>query len=97
MYRILIVDDEKEIRTLLRLYLEKDNNSVIEAADGVNALELFDEYKFDLALIDIMIPGINGFELLIVKSIVDKHGFRIHVEEMPAPYTKAFILTIPKP
>lgn len=64
MYRVLIVDDEKEIRTLLRLYLEKDNISVIEAEDGVNALELFDEYKFDLALIDIMMPGINGFELL---------------------------------
>jgi len=64
MYRVLIVDDEKEIRTLLRLYLEKDNISVVEAADGVSAVELFDEYKFDLALIDIMMPGINGFELL---------------------------------
>ena len=64
MYKIIIVDDEKDIIKLLRLYLEQDNISVMEAHDGIEAYHLFEENEFDLALIDVMIPKMNGFELI---------------------------------
>lgn len=62
---ILIVDDEKEIRNLLKLYLEKDGYCVIEAEDGQKAKDLISsESKIDLILLDIMMPKINGIDLL---------------------------------
>ncbi|MFV0363151.1 MAG: response regulator transcription factor [Suipraeoptans sp.] len=75
MYRVLIVDDEKEIRNLLRLYLEKDDISIVEAENGIVARRLFNEYKIDMALIDIMMPQINGYELL--KEIRSKNNIPV--------------------
>lgn len=71
MHRILIADDEKEIIKLLRLYLEKDHIKVTEAYDGAQAYKLSLENSFDLAIIDIMMPKLNGFEL-IKKKIREK-------------------------
>ena len=59
-YKILIADDEAEIRELLRLYLEKDGYEVFEAADGIEALALLKQKKIDLAVLDIMMPGPDG-------------------------------------
>lgn len=67
MARILIIDDEKEIIDLLTLYLEKDGFSVTGAADGNSGLELLARGVFDCVLLDIMIPNVNGFNVL--KSI----------------------------
>ncbi len=64
MVRVLIADDEREIIRLLRLYLEKDSIEIVEANDGEEALRLLRTETFDLALIDIMMPKINGFELI---------------------------------
>lgn len=63
-YNILIADDEKEIISVLRLFLEKDNINVYEAYDGEMALMIVQRYELDLAIIDIMMPRMNGFELL---------------------------------
>ena len=63
-YKILIADDEAEIRELLRLYLEKDGYEVFEAADGIEALALLKQEKIDLAVLDIMMPGMDGIEVL---------------------------------
>jgi len=64
MAKILIIDDEKEIIELLTLYLEKDNFSVSGALDGESGLKLLEENDFDCVLLDIMIPNINGFNVL---------------------------------
>ncbi|MDE5939596.1 MAG: response regulator transcription factor [Lachnospiraceae bacterium] len=63
-YRILIADDEAEIREILRLYLEKEGYEIVEAADGTEAVRLIREEKIDLALLDIMMPGMDGYRVL---------------------------------
>ena len=63
-YRILIADDESEIRDLLRLYLEKDGYEVLEAADGLETMESVKRENPDLLLLDIMMPGLDGYRVL---------------------------------
>lgn len=63
-YKILLADDEAEIRDVLRLYLEKDGYEVLEAADGIEALEVLRDEKPDLAVLDIMMPGLDGYRVL---------------------------------
>lgn len=63
-YTILIADDEPEIRELFRLYLEKDGYEVLEAGDGLQTLQILKEEQVDLLLLDIMMPGIDGFAVL---------------------------------
>ncbi len=61
---VLIVDDEKEIRELLRLYIEKDGYEVLQAEHGLEALKLADSTRIDLAVIDIMMPELDGYQLI---------------------------------
>ena len=63
-YRILVADDEAEIRQLLRLYLEKDGYVVLEACNGIEAAKICEDEKIDLALLDIMMPGLNGYQVI---------------------------------
>lgn len=60
---ILIVDDEKEIADLVALYLENEGFRVVKCYDGGTALTRVAEEKFDLAILDIMLPGANGLEI----------------------------------
>jgi DNA-binding response OmpR family regulator len=64
MRRVLVVDDEPHIRTVLRGYLEADGFAVSEAADGEAALAALRVGPFDLVLLDVMLPGIDGLEVL---------------------------------
>ena len=63
-YTILVADDEKEIRDLLRLYLENEQYQILEAEDGQQALDLFHQHKIDLCLLDIMMPKLDGYHVL---------------------------------
>lgn len=63
-YVILIADDEAEIRDLLRLYLENSGYDVREAADGLEALEVLEKEHVDLAVLDVMMPRMNGLHVL---------------------------------
>ena len=63
-YKILIADDEAEIRSLLRLYLENVQYQVIEAEDGVQALELLKKEQPALCVLDIMMPKLDGYRVL---------------------------------
>lgn len=64
MKKILVVDDTKNIRTLLTTCLELNGNEVITASTGLEALDLFESEKFDLAFLDIKLPEISGTEVL---------------------------------
>lgn len=60
---VLIVDDDPDIVELMRFYLQREGLAVIAAADGLEAIEMAGERKADLAVIDIMMPRIDGWEL----------------------------------
>ncbi len=64
MSRVLIVDDEEEIRNLLALMLEGVGLEVVEAASGAEALRVADTTRVDLVITDLWMPGMNGVELI---------------------------------
>lgn len=64
MIRILAVDDEKPIAELLRVSLGRAGYQCVCAYDGMEAANLIEKESFDLILLDIMLPGIDGFELM---------------------------------
>ncbi len=64
MRRVLVVDDEPHIRTVLRGYLEAGGFTVTEAADGETALAALRDDPPDLVLLDVMLPGVDGLEVL---------------------------------
>ncbi|MFC7371202.1 response regulator transcription factor [Fictibacillus iocasae] len=61
--RILIVDDEERIRKLLKMYLERENYETEEAENGEEALQMALSMNFDLILLDLMLPGMDGIEV----------------------------------
>lgn len=63
MNTILVVDDDAHIRKLIRLYLENSNYGVVEAEDGEEAIDLLGKHKIDLAIVDVMMPKVDGYEL----------------------------------
>ncbi|WP_456397363.1 sigma-54-dependent transcriptional regulator [Desulfurobacterium sp.] len=72
MARILVADDERNIRLVLKKYLETLGHIVYEAKDGNKALEILKTVKPDLAFLDIKMPGINGIELLSYEKDIPK-------------------------
>ncbi|MCI8924826.1 MAG: response regulator transcription factor [Lachnospiraceae bacterium] len=64
MNKILIVDDEKAICDLIELNLSASGYLCMTAQDGLKAIELIDKEKFDLLLLDIMLPGVDGYDIL---------------------------------
>ena len=61
MYKVLVVDDEMKIRTLIRKYAEFEGHEVIEAADGMEAVNLCKGQTFDIIIMDIMMPRLDGY------------------------------------
>src|SRR6202142_4546203 len=61
--RILLVDDEQSVQTLLSSPLRRDGYDVVQATDGRQALDRFDEQEFDLVVLDVMLPKIDGLEV----------------------------------
>jgi DNA-binding response OmpR family regulator len=61
MYNILVVDDEVRIRSIVRKYAEFEGHTVAEAADGMSAVSLCREHDFDIVIMDIMMPELDGF------------------------------------
>jgi DNA-binding response OmpR family regulator len=64
MASVLIVDDDRALRKLLRAYLEQESMTVLEAGSGEEALALVDRAPPTLVLLDVRLPGIDGFEVL---------------------------------
>ena len=63
-YKVLIADDEKEIRNLLRLYLENDGFTVTDVSSGEEVAGAMDSFKPDIVLLDVMMPGKDGIHVL---------------------------------
>ncbi|MBQ9300727.1 MAG: response regulator transcription factor [Clostridia bacterium] len=69
MFRVLVVEDDRELRGLFRRVLEKNGYEALEAADGQEALDVLDRQYIDLIISDIMMPVMDGYEL--VRSLRD--------------------------
>lgn len=63
MSKILVVDDDAHIRELVRVFLRNEGFEIIEASDGIEALSRLDSIRTDLAIIDVMMPNMDGWEL----------------------------------
>lgn len=75
MANILIVDDEKEIADLIEVYLKNDGYNVYKFYNGIEALKCIKETKLDLAILDVMLPDVDGFH--ICKKIREKYFYPI--------------------
>ena len=64
MTEILIVEDERSINDLIAMNLTRAGYHCTQALDGISAADLLEQHTFDLALLDIMVPGADGYELL---------------------------------
>jgi len=102
--RILVVEDDERIRSSMRLALEDEGYEIDEAGSGETALDLFEAEHFDLALIDLMLPGMDGFEccralrrnsaipIIIVTARTDTHDVVAGLEAGADDYvTKPFV------
>ena len=61
--RVLVVEDDETVRTLLRMLLEDEQAQVVEAATGADAIDRFDAAPFDLVLLDVRLPEVSGFDV----------------------------------
>ncbi|MBQ3376158.1 MAG: response regulator transcription factor [Erysipelotrichaceae bacterium] len=67
MAKLLVVDDEQKIREMIRKYAEFEGHQVFEASDGFTAVEMAEENNYDLIIMDVMMPELDGFSA--VKAI----------------------------
>jgi DNA-binding response OmpR family regulator len=77
MKKILIVEDDFYIRGLYRMAFEKKGYAVVEAGTGQTALDLIKDEKFDFIVLDLMLPGISGMEVL--KTVKRSKNWPVYV------------------
>lgn len=107
MYRILIVEDEKDIQEILRNYLVDQGYAVTLARDGVDGIAKFHSGEFDLVLLDVMMPKIDGFGVcelirresdvpIIMLTALDEEAYQMKGFDMKADdyITKPFSIPI---
>lgn len=83
MHKVLVLDDEKNIRITVRRCLETTDMTIEDAISGEEALQKLEQAKYDLLILDLKLPGINGMEILKIArsrypdmkvAIVSAHG-----------------------
>jgi two-component system response regulator VanR len=72
---ILVVDDEREIANIVALYLQSDAYNVYKCHTGKEALQCIEKHSIDLAILDVMLPDIDGFEVL--RRVREKYNFPV--------------------
>jgi len=73
---ILVIDDDEQMLKMLNIALRRAGMDVITAADGPSALRLFEERRPDLALVDIAMPGMDGYDVIRQMHEMDHGGRR---------------------
>ena len=94
MFSILVVDDDNNTRRLIRTVLEAANYSVTAAADGEEALRLMDEKHIDLAILDVMMPKMDGltFTRLLRETNNDLPILMVSAKQLPEDRKKGFLV-----
>ena len=93
MFRILVADDDKNTRLLLKAVLESANYTVAVASNGLEALEVMDNEHIDLAVVDVMMPKMDGYEL--TKTLRENHNnlpiLMVSAKQLPVDKHKGFL------
>ena len=94
MFQILVVDDDKNTRTLMKLVLEADNYSVLTAGNGEEALAVMDSSHVDLVVLDVMMPGMDGYQLTraLRESSNNLPILMVSAKQLPADKKQAFLV-----
>ncbi|CQR56293.1 response regulator transcription factor [Paenibacillus riograndensis] len=93
MPKVLVVDDDANIRELVRLYLEDEGIEVVQKGNGAEALEYAENYPPDLVVLDIMMPGMDGWALCArLRELGDMPVLMITAKGEPADRIKGFKL-----
>jgi DNA-binding response OmpR family regulator len=64
MPRVLVIDDQPDVRTMIAIVLRVNQFEIVEAASGAAGLQVFENSEFDLAIVDIFLQGTNGFDVI---------------------------------
>lgn len=94
MFRIMVVDDDKNTRLLLKAVLEAENYSVICAENGEEALEAMDRNHIDLVVLDVMMPKMDGYEF--TRTLRQSNNglpiLMVSAKQLPADKKKGFLV-----
>jgi len=93
LFQILVIDDNKNIRFLMRELLEAENYKVFTASNGKEALDVLDKEAIDLAVVDIMMPILNGYEFTKELRSFNKElpVLMVSAKQLPEDRKKGFI------
>ena len=96
MVNILIVDDDKNIRKLMQVVLERQGFNVYTASDGEQGLKVIDGVKIDLAIVDIMMPNMDGYEFTktLREANDDLSVLMLSAKQLPEDRKKGFVAGI---
>ena len=64
MAKVLVIDDEKGVREMVRRMLESEHHTILEAADGIDGVKVFQEEQPDVVVTDIIMPNADGLEVI---------------------------------
>ena len=96
MIKILIVDDDKNIRKLMQVVLEREGYEIHTAKDGQEALDMIDSVKINLAIVDIMMPNMDGYEFTktLREGDEDFPILMVSAKQLPEDRKKGFLAGI---
>ena len=94
MFQILVVDDDRNTRLLLRAVLQAENYTVFTAENGEDALEVMDKEHIDLVVLDVMMPKMDGYEVTRILRQTDNNLpiLMVSARQMPADKRQGFLV-----